>query len=71
MRPHDIEVSRTPLPDGGEAAVTRVVRLGFEVRLETRVDGEDVWAQLTRGHAESLDLRPGDSVHLRPGRTPG
>jgi sulfate transport system ATP-binding protein len=71
VRPHDIEVSRAPLPDGVEATVTRVVRLGFEVRLETRVGGEDVWAQLTRGYAESLDLKPGDCVHLRPGRAPG
>jgi sulfate transport system ATP-binding protein len=65
VRPHDIEVSRTPLADGVEATVTRVVRLGFEVRLETQVDGEDVWAQLSRGHAESLGLNVGDAVHLR------
>ena len=70
VRPHDIEVSRTPLPDSVEATVTRVVRLGFEVRVETLVDGEDVWAQLTRGYADSLGLRPGDSVHLRPARVP-
>jgi sulfate transport system ATP-binding protein len=66
VRPHDIEVSATPLPGSSAATVTRVVRLGFEVRIETQVDGEDVWAQLTRGSAERFRLNPGDTVHLRP-----
>jgi sulfate transport system ATP-binding protein len=66
VRPHDIEVSATALPGSTAATVTRVVRLGFEVRIETQIDGQDVWAQLTRGSAERLELDPGDTVHLRP-----
>jgi sulfate/thiosulfate transport system ATP-binding protein len=66
VRPHDIEVSAAAGPGARAATVTRVVRLGFEVRLETRVDGEDVWAQLTRGSAGQLRLDPGDTVYLRP-----
>ncbi len=66
VRPHDIEVSATEQPGSRAATVVRVVRLGFEVRIETRVDGEDVWAQLTRGSAEHLTLDPGDTVYLRP-----
>jgi sulfate transport system ATP-binding protein len=66
VRPHDIEVSATERPGSTAATVTRVVRLGFEVRVETTVDGQDVWAQLTRGSADHLNLAPGDTVHLRP-----
>ncbi|OLB81057.1 MAG: sulfate ABC transporter ATP-binding protein [Actinobacteria bacterium 13_2_20CM_2_71_6] len=66
VRPHDIEVSATAQPGSTPAVVTRVVRLGFEVRIETQIDGQDVWAQLTRGSADRLDLNPGDTVHLRP-----
>src|SRR5256884_5823935 len=67
VRPHDIEVSAASAPGASAATVTRVVRLGFEVRVETQVDGEHVWAQLTRGSAEQLRLDPGDTVYLRPG----
>jgi sulfate transport system ATP-binding protein len=66
VRPHDIELSDTPLPDGATATVTRIVRLGFEVRVEMSLDGRHTWAQITRGAAERLDLAPGDTVHVRP-----
>ena len=66
VRPHDIEVCAAEQPGSSAATVTRVVRLGFEVRVETRVAGQDVWAQLTRGSADHLRLDPGDTVYLRP-----
>ncbi|MBO0868342.1 MAG: TOBE-like domain-containing protein [Micromonosporaceae bacterium] len=72
VRPHDIELSAEPA-GGTPARVVRVVRLGFEVRVEMRAAGEDVWAQVTREVADRLDLKPGDTVHLRPsaaGRVP-
>ncbi|WP_066934786.1 sulfate/molybdate ABC transporter ATP-binding protein [Microtetraspora fusca] len=69
VRPHDIEISTEPRPGGDEASVTRVVRLGFEVRVELLVDGREAWAQVTRGTAEQLALAPGATVHVRP--TPG
>ncbi|MFF3668461.1 sulfate/molybdate ABC transporter ATP-binding protein [Microtetraspora malaysiensis] len=69
VRPHDIEISAEPRPGSGEATVTRVVRLGFEVRVELLVDGREAWAQVTRGTAERLALAPGDIVNVRP--TPG
>jgi len=65
VRPHDIEVARQPQPAGTPAALVRLVRLGFEVRAEFRTDQGDTSVQLTRGQADSLDLRPGDRVWLR------
>src|SRR3954447_21567958 len=41
VRPHDLAVSTTPSAQASEAQVTRVVHLGFEVRLELELaDGE-------------------------------
>jgi ABC-type molybdate transport system ATPase subunit len=42
-----------------------VARLGFEVRVELALDGTDLWAQLTRAQAESLDLSAGALVGVR------
>ena len=69
VRPHDVEVSRIPGAGAREAVVARVVRLGFEVRVELLADGTEVLAQLTRGSAAQLDLHEGDRVHVRA--TPG
>ncbi|MCW2926851.1 MAG: sulfate transporter, ATPase subunit [Thermoleophilia bacterium] len=63
VRPHDLEMSRTPLEGAAEAHVERVVHLGFEVRVEiVRADGWKLWAQLTRAEAERLGLQTGESV---------
>jgi sulfate transport system ATP-binding protein len=69
VRPHDLELAPTPGPDTTAATVARVVRLGFEVRVELLVDGRDVWAQTTRDVADRLDLQAGGVVHVRPIRS--
>ncbi|HKG52061.1 MAG TPA: TOBE-like domain-containing protein [Actinomycetales bacterium] len=69
VRPHDVEVSRAPGTGAQPAVVARVVRLGFEVRVELMADGAEVVAQLTRGSAAQLDLHEGDHVYVRA--TPG
>ncbi len=66
VRPHDIEVSTTDQPGSSPATVIRVVRLGFEVRVEMLLGAEEAFAQITRGLAQRLDLKPGDTVYLRP-----
>lgn len=66
VRPHDIELTTEPEPGSTEATVERVVRLGFEVRVEMRLGDQDAWAQVTRGLAERLRLAPGEIVHVRP-----
>ena len=74
VRPHDLELSDQPLDGGVEATVERVVRLGFEVRADLLIDGEQAWAQLTRGTAEQFGVAPGTAVWVKaagPGVTVG
>jgi sulfate transport system ATP-binding protein len=68
VRPHDIEVFDAPSPATVEATVTRLQRIGFEVRVELTAGGSDSWVQLTRGQAEALELRVGGLVWLRAAR---
>jgi sulfate/thiosulfate transport system ATP-binding protein len=67
VRPHDISVDSAPVDGSVQALVTRVVHLGFEVRAELRIDGEEsVSVQITRDDAERLELAPGEIVWVRP-----
>ncbi|OBG54846.1 MULTISPECIES: sulfate/molybdate ABC transporter ATP-binding protein [unclassified Mycobacterium] len=84
VRPHDIRVGRNPemAIAGGDgtaesigvvrATVDRVVVLGFEVRVEltSAATGGHFTAQITRGDAEALALREGDTVYVRATRMP-
>ncbi|RAU91826.1 sulfate ABC transporter ATP-binding protein [Mycobacterium colombiense] len=84
VRPHDIRVGRNPelAVAGGDgtaasvgvvaATVDRVVALGFEVRVEltSAATGDPFTAQITRGDAEALALREGDTVYVRATRVP-
>jgi sulfate transport system ATP-binding protein len=84
VRPHDIRVGRKPdmAVAGGDgtaasigvvrATVDRVVTLGFEVRVELTADpsGSPFTAQITRGDAEALALKDGDTVYVRATRVP-
>jgi len=65
VRPHDVEVLASAEPGSLPGTVVRVVRLGFEVRLDLLVGGEPTWAQITREQARRLAIRPGDRVYLR------
>ncbi|BEP12975.1 TOBE-like domain-containing protein [Acidothermaceae bacterium B102] len=68
VRPHDIDLVATPGPDTVEATVVRVVRLGFEIRVDLRIEGlhpQDAWVQLTRSTAEKLMLSEGAVVYAR------
>jgi sulfate transport system ATP-binding protein len=71
VRPHDIQLEREAagaVPTRGtaqvRARVERVVRLGFEVRVELLAEGsgDRFAAQLTRAVAQRLALRPGEVV---------
>lgn len=84
VRPHDIRVGRTPemaiaAGDGTaesigltRATIDRVVYLGFEVRVEltSATTGGTFIAQITRGDAEALALKDGDTVYVRATRIP-
>jgi sulfate transport system ATP-binding protein len=66
VRPHDIELTHEPNGPAQEAQVERIVRLGFEVRVDlVRDDGERMHVQLTRNESEVLELAPGDIVFVR------
>src|ERR1700733_12004353 len=84
VRPHDIRVGRNPemAIAGGDgtaeaigvvrAVIDRVVMLGFEVRVEltNSATGGPFIAQITRGDAEALALKDGDTVYVRATRGP-
>lgn len=67
VRPHDLHLERHAAPGAVEATVERIVRLGFEVRVELRTvgDGGDLFAQVTRGDADALELSKGERVFVR------
>jgi sulfate transport system ATP-binding protein len=67
VRPHDVTVSLIPSDGALEAMVSRVIHLGFEVRVELELpDGSTARAQLTRGQTAELELARGDVVYVRP-----
>ena len=69
VRPHDLEVTLHPNGTTREAMVERIVHLGFEVRVElVRDDGEHFSVQVTRDHAELLELATGQIVYVKPTR---
>jgi len=84
VRPHDIRVGRTPemaiastddtVQATGvlRATIDRIVKLGFEVRVEltSAATNGPFTAQITRGDAEALGLREGDTVYVRATRVP-
>jgi sulfate transport system ATP-binding protein len=65
IRPHDLEIFNQPVAGAVEAEVVKLQRIGFEVRAELRAEGEEPWAQLTRGQAEALELAAGSRVWVR------
>src|SRR6201999_4351728 len=84
VRPHDIRVGRNPemAIAGGDhsvqatgvvrAPIARIVVLGFEFRVElTSAAAHTLFtAQITRGDAEALGLKEGDTVYVRATRIP-
>ena len=66
VRPHDVQVLTEPGADGEQAVVTRVARLGFEVRVELLPpEGEPLIAQLSRAEFEQLEIHEGQIVQIR------
>jgi sulfate/thiosulfate transport system ATP-binding protein len=69
VRPHDVELKLEPNGTTREAMIERIVRLGFETRVElVRDDGERLVAQLARDDAELLELEEGQIVYARATR---
>ena len=66
VRPHDLEILDHPEVGSVSATVSRLVRLGFEVRVDAITADGDVWVQLTRAQADRLRLEEGSVVFIRP-----
>ena len=71
VRPHDIELFSDPVPQAVPGRVSRVARVGFEVRLEVTAADQIIAVSLTRTELRSLELEIGARVWLRvaPGAT--
>jgi sulfate/thiosulfate transport system ATP-binding protein len=65
VRPHDLELFTAQVEGSVPAEVTRLQRIGFEVRAELTAGDDTPWAQLTRGQAEQLELAQGSRVWVR------
>jgi sulfate transport system ATP-binding protein len=71
VRPHDLMLTSEPGHGAVEAMVTRVVYLGFEVRVELELAHSGaVSVQLTKAEADELEVRAGDIVHVRATSAP-
>src|ERR1700709_1150683 len=66
VRPHDIDIFASDEAGSIPATITRLQRIGFEVRAELDAGASLPWVQLTRGQAEGLGLAVGDQAWLRP-----
>jgi sulfate transport system ATP-binding protein len=68
LRPHDIELETSPKFAGAvEGSISRMVRIGFEVRLTVlTLDGDEVSVVVTRAHARSHGLQEGSTVWITP-----
>jgi len=71
VRPHDIEVLTTPqaAPGATRGVITRILRVGFEVRLSVEVEAQghdEVEVFVTRATQRHLGLEEGTDVWLTP-----
>jgi sulfate transport system ATP-binding protein len=65
VRPHDLVIhTGDPDPAGVTGRITRITRIGFEIRVEVAVDDQVVVVTLTRTRFRSLDVREGSTVHV-------
>ncbi len=69
VRPHNLDLITTAGPGSVPARITRIARLGFEVRVEVEIDGDEgttsTWIQVTRERATRLGIQAGDEVFVR------
>ena len=65
VRPHDVELGRPPGTGAVAGRIARIVRVGFEVRVDVVVGTGTVQAVLTRSEARALGVAEGGAVWLR------
>src|SRR5918997_4667191 len=65
VRPHDLELHPTATDGAVAGAVSRVVRVGFEVRVEVTAPDQVVLVTLTRTQFQALGLEVGSPAWVR------
>jgi sulfate transport system ATP-binding protein len=71
VRPHDIAILLEPADGARRAEIQRVVHLGFEVRVQLRLeDGDTIAAQVSRNEADQLELADGAAVWVSTSERP-
>ena len=65
VRPHDVVLSPTDPGGAVPGTVARVVRVGFEVRVEVSTDDQVVAVTMTRAEFQGLGIEVGGRVWLR------
>ncbi|GAA1759030.1 sulfate ABC transporter ATP-binding protein [Luedemannella helvata] len=66
VRPHDLELhTGDPAPDAVTGRITRITRVGFEIRVEVTTDDQVILVSLTRAQFVPLGVGMGDTVHVR------
>jgi sulfate transport system ATP-binding protein len=65
VRPHDIELHVGDPGGGVPGTVSRITRVGFEMRVEVRAGEQDALVTLTRTELQALAVDEGSPVHIR------
>ncbi|GAA1401830.1 sulfate/molybdate ABC transporter ATP-binding protein [Catellatospora coxensis] len=66
VRPHDLQLlTGGGEPDAVAGRITRITRVGFEIRVEVAVGGQPVVVTLTRNEFLSLGVEVGSEVQVR------
>lgn len=69
VRPHELEIHRSPVAQSFVAEVKRLLPLGNTVRIElVAAQHGELEAEIDLRRSEALALQPGDHVHLSPRR---
>jgi sulfate transport system ATP-binding protein len=67
IRPHDVIIEKSPTAETIAATISRVVYLGWEVRVELQLqDGEAINAYLPREQFDRLNLTAAQQVYVKP-----
>jgi sulfate/thiosulfate transport system ATP-binding protein len=66
LRPHDLDLLSSDPGDATHGRVSRVVRVGFEVRVDVTTTDQIVVATMTRSEFNALGVGVGSPVWLRP-----
>ncbi len=62
VRPHDLELHTSPVEASAPGVIERATRVGFEMRLDVTVEGQNVLVTMTRTHFQNLGLDTGAAV---------